>query len=88
MKIIPVNEKGSDVPPTKDGKYDAHVRIEEYEGLRQIFVDVYNFQIKDADRAHIESAGFPPNLEGINEATDFLKGYGFDVQLIGMVPRR
>ena len=48
-------------------------------------VDLFNFQIKDNARAHIESKDFPANMAGVREATDYLKGYGFDVILAGRV---
>lgn len=85
-RVIIVSEKGADVPPTRDGKYDAHVRIEDLPGAgKQIVVDLFNFQIRDNARAHIESQHFPPNMAGIKEANDYLQGRGFNTILAGRV---
>ena len=86
MKVVIITEQGADVPPTKDGRYDAHVRLEDVPGGgKRIIVDRFNFQIKDNARAHIESKDFAANMEGVREATDYLRGYGFDVTLAGSV---
>ena len=56
--------------------YDAHVRLENLEGEKQIVVDVFNSKIKKADKAHVNSVGFDEGSEGLREAQDYLAGYG------------
>ena len=64
----------------EDKSLDAHIRIESYKQLgTDIYVDVFNSAIKDANEAHIVSEWFPCTDKGAEEATRFVQEHGFRV---------
>ena len=80
-KRITPTKKGTDLEST-DKKYDAHARLEEAGGEWFIFVDVFDSAVKRANPAHVDSDSFPTNASGAEEATDYLREYGFDVRIV------
>ena len=63
---------------SEDRKKDAHIRIETYKQVgTNIFVDIFDSAIRDANRAHLTSQMFEWNNEGADEATRFLQMNGF-----------
>jgi hypothetical protein len=77
--VVPT-ARGQDLE-AKAAHRDAHIRLEEGE----IHVDVFNSEIEDSSKAHIEPEAFPKTIEGAQDATDFLDGHGFRVKVL---PRR
>jgi hypothetical protein len=68
---------------SEDGKKDAHIRIETYKQVgTNIFVDVFDSAIEDANKAHLISQAFQWNNEGGDEATRFLQKQGFRVVVL------
>ena len=73
-----------------DRKYDAHIRVEKFQGEKQITVDVFDSMEKNADAAHIDSQEFPYTQEGAAEAEDYLRNgipeftpkYNFDYRVM------
>lgn len=85
--VVP-NEDGTDIDA---GEYDGHVRLErvetgrrDEEGPFEIYVDVFRSSVKLLkDNPHVESESFPNTDEGAEDATEFVRGYGFkDVTIL------
>jgi hypothetical protein len=76
--VIP-NRTGRDLHD-KDGATEGHIRVETYEGIgTRIYVDLFDSEEKDVDKAHITSESFAHSAEGADEATRFLQENGFKV---------
>lgn len=76
-QVVVPTRAGRDLE-SEDGKKDAHIRIETYEQMgTNIFVDIFDSAIEDANRAHLISQVFHWNNEGADEATRFLQMHGF-----------
>lgn len=80
--VVVPTRTGKDLE-SADGKKDAHIRIETYKQLgTNIFVDVFDSAIENADMAHLTSRVFRWNDEGAGEATRFLQKTGFRVAVL------
>ena len=67
----------------EDGKKDAHIRIETYKQLgTNVYVDIFDSAIEDANEAHLTSQVFQWNDEGADLATRFLQKHGFRVAIL------
>jgi hypothetical protein len=86
VRVIPTVD-GRDLD-SSDRKYDAHIRLEVPPGghRKVIAVDVFDSKVGDSSKAHVESEYFPLSKTGIEGASDFLLGYGFDVAV--RLPRK
>lgn len=80
-KRITPTKAGTDADST-DGKYDAHVRLEEVDGEWLICVDIFDSTVRRANAAHLDSDSFPDTGRGAKEATSYLLEYGFDVRIV------
>ena len=79
-KIIPTSA-GQDIFSAK-GDIDGHVRVETYPWTgKEIFIDLFDSSVRDADEAHITSESFPTTGDGAREATKFLRDNGFGLRL-------
>ena len=76
MNTIEPTRKGRDLENiTKN--LDAHVRLECWEGVLQVAVDIFRSSVNDPTDAHVESDSFANTARGRREATAFLRSYGF-----------
>ena len=67
----------------KDGTLDAHIRIESYKEIgTDIYVDLFDSSIEDANEAHITSESFQYEASGATQATEFLQENGFRVAVV------
>lgn len=79
--LIP-NRAGQDLRD-ENGATDGHIRVETYKGIgTRIYVDFFDSNEKDADKAHITSESFAHSEEGAKEATEFLQENGFRVKVL------
>jgi hypothetical protein len=77
-KVVP-NRWGVDIED-REGTLDGHIRIETYKEVgTNIFVDLFDSAVKDANKAHLKSEVFPWTDEGADKATRFLQKHGFPV---------
>nr|WP_276977738.1 hypothetical protein [Ferrimicrobium acidiphilum] len=79
-RVIPT-KLGADLEST-DKRYDAHVRLEEGGGELLILVDIFDSRRRQPNAAHLESDNFPVSATGANEATLYLRDYGFDARVL------
>ena len=76
--VIP-DRAGKDIQD-KDGAIDGHVRVETYNGIgTRIYVDLFDSEEEDANKAHITSESFAYSDDGADDATKFLRENGFKV---------
>ena len=66
----------------KDGTTDGHIRVETYGGIgTRIYVDLFDSNEEDANKAYITSESFAYSDEGTDEATKFLQKNGFSIEV-------
>ena len=79
--VVP-NRVGKDLRD-KDNTLDGHIRIETWKGHgTQIYVDLFDSSVDDANEAYIASESFPKSIEGANEATKYLANNGFQIVVV------
>jgi hypothetical protein len=79
--VIP-SRAGKDLHNSK-GTEDAYIRIESYDHFgTAIYVDRFDSDVEDADKAHIASESFPHSDAGAEEATHSLQTHGFRVAVM------